>query len=85
MRMGKIEELREQAQIAMGNMQALERAYDFADDDMKEALAYKIKGYQKEYEALARRLKKEVFNTGTQITTIYADDKKILKILNFFK
>ena len=40
MRMGKIEELREQAQIAMGNMQALERAYDFADDDDTAAAVY---------------------------------------------
>ena len=44
MKMGKIEELREQAQVAMAEMQRLQQMYDYADDDMKKSIAFKIKG-----------------------------------------
>ena len=85
MKMSKIEELREQAQVAMAEMQRLQQMYDYADDDMKKSIAFKIKGYQEEYTALARRIKDEVFENEVSVTTVYADGKKFCKIINFFR
>lgn len=85
MKMGKIEELREQAQVAMAEMQRLQQMYDYADDDMKKSIAFKIKGYQEEYVALARRIKDEVFNNKIQVQTVYDDGKRFCKIINFFR
>ena len=85
MRTGKIEELREQAQLAMAEMQRLQQLCNDADDDMLLSLAFKIKGYQEEYTALCRRIKNEVFENKIQITTIYDEGKRFCKIINFFK
>ena len=85
MKMGRIEELREQAQVAMAEMQRLQQMYDYADDDMKASIAFKIKGYQLEYTALARRIKDEVFESKVPVVTVYDDGKRFCKIINFFR
>ena len=85
MKMGKIEELREQAQVAMAEMQRLQQMYDYADDDMKKSIAFKIKGYQEEYVALARRIKTEVFESKVPVAIVYDDGKRFCKIINFFR
>lgn len=85
MKMSKIEELREQAQLAMAEMQRLQQMYDYADDDMKKSIAFKIKGYQEEYVALARRIKDKVFENEVSVTTVYDDGKRFCKIINFFR
>ena len=85
MKMDKIEELREQAQVAMAEMQRLQQLCNDADDDMIPSLAYKIKGYQLEYTALARRIKDEVFESKVPVAIVYDDGKRFCKIINFFR
>ena len=50
-------------QKALEEVKRLDNLYDCADEDMQPSIIYKIKGYQAEYTALCRRIKKEIFNS----------------------
>ena len=63
MKMENVENLMEQARKAMEEVKRLDNLYDNADEDMQPSIIYKIKGYQAEYTALCRRIKKEIFNS----------------------
>ena len=87
MDMNYVDELMWEIKKCKRELQDAHLEYDIADEDMIDSISYKIKSLTSRYEALSRRLKKEVFpkDFPELVEKEKSKQNKFSKILNFFK
>ena len=80
MDMNYVDELMWEIKRCRKELQDAHLEYDIADEDMVDYVSFKIKALTCKYEALSRRLKKEVFPKQEK-----KKKNNFEKLINFFK